>query len=343
MIINSGDKCWNEYINRLPLPKQDIYYTAQYYEMNAQSKNVQPQLFVYNDIKGNFGIYPFLKYKIVHTNLKGIFYDIESAYGYGGPIISCEDEEFRVAFEQNFIDYCCNAKIIAEFVRFHPLIKNESVFRHDINVEHNRTTIWIDLTKPLDEIWMQDISTKNRNIIRKCEKNGLLVERSDNYEEFIQIYNETMNRVGAGSFYYFENKYYELIRNNKQYILFNVKEGSETIAAAIFMRYGDYFHYHLSGSRKEKLKLSPNNILLWEAIKFAKKSGYKKMHFGGGLTNASQDSLFRFKRNFSEQSADFYIGKRIHNLKVYDQLINDWEKLHGKKAKLFLQYRENDI
>ena len=85
-----------------------------------------------------------------------------------------------------------------------------------------------------------------------------------------------MQKVGAEDFYFFDKAYYEHMKNQKEYVLMTVKCGTETIAAAIFMGYGEYFHYHLSGSRRAFLKLSPNNLLLWEAIKYAKKKGYKK-------------------------------------------------------------------
>ena len=65
---------------------------------------------------------------------------------------------------------------------------------------HNRKTVWINLEKSLDEIWMQDISTQNRNTIKKCVKNGLRVEISEDYDEFLEIYNQTMKKVGADDF-----------------------------------------------------------------------------------------------------------------------------------------------
>ena len=105
------------------------------------------------------------------------------------------------------------------------------------------------------------------------------------------------------------------------------------------MGYGNYFHYHLSGSKKDALRLSPNNLLLWEAIQYAQKHGYKKMHFGGGLSDSTEDNLFKFKSRFSKNYADFYIGKRIHNQEVYKILIDNWEAKHGERAQLFLQYR----
>lgn len=334
MIISSNDGRWDDYILKLPDNKRDIYFTRQYYQM--EQRTGEGELFVFEDSSGNLGVYPYIKNKV-----KGIdeYYDIETAYGYGGPIINNNDSKFEKLFEQEFLAYCKRENIVAEFIRFHPLLKNEEIFKENIQVLHNRSTVWLDLREDLDSIWKNRISTQNRNIIRKCQKNQLHVEISDNYIEFREIYEETMKRVGAEAFYFFEKNYYKEIRQNPEYVLLRTYQGENTLAAAIFIGYGDYFHYHLSGSKKEFLKLSPNNFLLWEAIKYAKQTGYKKMHFGGGLKDSKEDSLFQFKSKFSNLYADFYIGKRVHNKEIYDMLIHKWEKKHGEQAKLLLQYK----
>lgn len=307
--------------------------------MDQQLKGGSAELFV--SVRGGaFVLYPYVRRQILDSSLEGPCYDIETPYGYGGPVASLDDPELFECFEREFLDYCQKKRIIAEFIRFHPLLKNEELFKHNIEILHNRTTVWLDLKKSLDEIWMTDISKQNRNIIRKCKKNGLYVERSTDYREFREIYEETMQRVEAEKFYFFGESYYDGMRHDPHYTLMRVRKSGETLACAVFMRQGIYFHYHLAGSRTEFLKLSPNNLLLWEAIKYAKKNGYEIMHFGGGLTDSQEDTLFRFKKKFSSEVADFYIGKRVHNQKAYQSLIKKWEDSRGEKAKILLQYRE---
>lgn len=337
MILECSDKKWDDYISELPLERQDIYFTRAYYQ--SEQRKGQGQVFVYEDGHGNFGIYPFIKRTIEDEEMQGQYYDIESAYGYGGPLTNNRNMKFESEFEEAFLEYCRKEHVVAEFVRFHPLIENESIFKNDIQVSHNRSTVWLNLNESLDNIWKMQISKQNRNTIRKCEKNQLKVEISNDYIEFKQIYSGTMEKVGAEQFYFFDDFYYANMSQRPEYVLFRVRWENETLAAAVFMGYGEYFHYHLSGSKKEFLKLAPNNILLWEAIRYGKAQGYKKMHFGGGLRDTQEDNLFRFKRRFSRETADFYIGKRVHNSEVYNSLIQKWEKEHGKKAELFLQYR----
>lgn len=338
-LLDCSDKNWNIVLKNMPVNMQDIYYNSEYYKMHEINGDGIGKLFYYIDSKGNIGFYPFMLNKIDGYSLDHDYFDIETAYGYGGPITNCFDEKFFEEFEESFINYCQSNYIVAEFVRFHPLLNNQNIFNDKMQVIHNRSTVYLDLTKGIEKIWDEDIKSKNRNVIRKAKKNGLHVEISDNYETFKVIYSRTMDKVDASCYYYFDNEYYERIKENSNCILLNVQREDKVIASAIFMGYGEYFHYHLAGSLKEELSFSPNNLLLWESINYAVSKGYKTMHFGGGLTDSLEDNLFKFKCSFSKSYTDFYIGKRVHNKEVYTYLINEWEKANNRKADLFLQYK----
>lgn len=339
IVLDSNSDDWNNFLFCIEQNLQDIYYTSDYYKLYEKNGDGKARLFVYKE-ENNIAIYPFMLNEIDDKyNLDDKYYDIETVYGYGGPLTNNYDNLFLSNFENVFLKYCIENRIIAEFIRFHPLIKNENIFNKNINVCHNRITVYLDLTKDLEEIWCNDIKSKNRNMIRKAEKSGLTVEASNDFETFKDIYKSTMQKVNANTYYYFKDDYYNYMNNNN-YILLNVKKENKVIASSIFMFYGEYFHYHLSGSLKEYLKYSPNNLLLWEAIKYAKRKGCRVIHFGGGLTDDIEDNLFKFKSSFSKEFADFYIGKRIHNNDIYTELIKLWTKANKVQPTILLQYRE---
>lgn len=339
-IFNAQSKKWNEILSQIGLKNRDIYHTPEYYIMHEINGDGKAQCFVYKE-KDNIVLYPFLIKKIKGYDLDDDYYDIETAYGYGGPITNSDETSFLLKFEHYFIDYCYENNIIAEFIRFNPLIDNKNIFKTDIEILPNRKIVTLDLSKSIDRIWSQEINSKNRNMIRKAIRNDLKPVQSKDINTFKKIYFITMNKVKANGYYYFSEDYFDQIVKKENYTILNIKHQDEVIASSIFMGYGHYFHYHLSGSKKEYLNLSPNNFMLWEAIKLGKEKGYKFMNFGGGLSNQSKDSLFRFKSAFSRKHLDFYIGKRIHNSKVYSFLISEWEKKHNKKASILLQYRYN--
>jgi lipid II:glycine glycyltransferase (peptidoglycan interpeptide bridge formation enzyme) len=156
---------------------------------------------------------------------------------------------------------------------------------------------------------------------------------------FKEIYLDTMDRINADKFYLFNDEYFKLMSEDERYIILGVEYERRIAACGIFISSGEYFHYHLAGSLKEYQKFSPNNLMLYEAIKLGKKLGNKLMFLGGGLQNSTEDSLFKFKASFSKNMCDFYIGKRVHNKIIYDYLISQWEKKNGRKSSILLQYR----
>lgn len=337
-LLNTSSAEWNYYIEKLPLHLKDIYFRSEYYNLYENNKDKVGKIFIFKE-RENLAIYPFLLSKINDYDLKKQYYDMETAYGYGGPLVNTDNEEFIHEFEKEFKKFCNKNNIIAEFIRFHPLLNNHTIFKDNINVSHNRTTTYIDLNKSIYDIWNKDITSKNRNVIRKAEKNKLITEVSFDLKDFKKIYINTMDRLNANKEYYFKDYYFNNLRN-LNYICINVKLNNVVIASAVFLRGNEMFHYHLSGSLKDYLKYCPNNLLLWEAIKYAKDKGFSKFHFGGGLKDSENDTLYKFKKSFCNETSDFYIGKRIHNEKIYDYLINQWKNKTKKQPVLFLQYKE---
>lgn len=338
-VLNTNDLEWNTYIFKMPYMYQDIYFTREYMLLYENNGDGVGQLFVYCE-DDNVAIYPYLLNEIDGYDLLENYFDIQTAYGYGGPLISNLDESFRTNFEQEFLKYCLENNIVAEFVRFHPYMENQNVFKEKMDVIHNRMTVCLDLEPTIDEIWKNSINSKNRNMIRKAEKNMLYIDYEKDIKAFRELYEGTMDKVSATGYYYFEDSYYEEMMNDDHYRMISVKKDNRIIASAIFMCFGYYMHYHLAGSDKAYLSYAPNNLLLWEAIKYAKKEGCQLFHFGGGLEDDIENPLFKFKSAFSKQYLDFYIGKRVHNQKIYSSLIKSWEEKNKKEARLLLQYRD---
>ena len=85
---------------------------------------------------------------------------------------------------------------------------------------------------------------------------------------------------------------------------FNACYKGQTIAAALFLYKNDSVHYFLGTSDIDFLYLRPNNMLFYEAIFSAKQEVYRIFNLGG--SHYAGDSLFQFKKSFSNSTADFY-------------------------------------
>lgn len=336
---------WNNYLQRIPSDKRDIYYTPEYYSLYQSNGDGDACCLVYES-EGDVVLYPFLRnpISVLGYHLDKEYYDIQGAYGYNGIVTSNNNQSFINSFWESFDIWCQENSIVAEFSRFNPLLSNQRLASPKMKTFYSRHTVALDLTD--DDIWMHQINSKNRNMIRKAEKEGVAIIESDDYETFRKLYNMTMSDLHAEEFYFFPSGYYEEYKKTfkgESQLYLAVYDG-KVIAGSMFMYSDDYAHYHLSARNREYSRFAANNLILWYGIQKAKERGCKWLHFGGGTTGNDDDSLLKFKRDFSKTIVEFWIGKRIHNESVYNDIIKQWqtrypESYTANKIKL-LGYRE---
>lgn len=328
---------WDEELDTFQPTERDIYFREEYvrlYETDTEKAVC---------CKANDGdqtmLFPFLSRTFGYQGQT--LHDFETAYGYGGPIWHLADEKYKSAALQLMVDELKRQNYIAGFVRFHPLLANYGSFSVGRLIE-DRKTVAIDLSIEENEIWMQEIHTKNRNVIKKGEKSGLTFLVDNDYKylpEFIRLYDATMDKLDAADFYYFKKQYYsEFVNTLPNSFLGVVLYEDRVVSAAIFMYEGEYGHYHLSGSDVTALKLSPNNFMLWQAALELKRRGVKVLHLGGGTTSAEDDSLFCFKSRFSKHTYQFCLGKLIFNEHLYHDICSDWEVKNPDKAEQYKHF-----
>lgn len=341
------NKRWRESTELLPREQQDVYFTPEYYALYEQNGDGKAYCFVYEE-EGDIVLYPFLLNSVnrLGYQLDDEYYDIQGAYGYNGIVASNKDEGFIARFHECFDQFCQEHHIAAEFSRFHPLLNNQKLASPKMQTLYSRKTVKLDLTLFEDDIWKTQFSSKNRNVIRKAEKDGVTIVESQDYDLFREMYDQTMRNVNAEDFYFFPAGYYDRFKEtfgDNLILCFAMYEG-KPISGSMFMFSKDYAHYHLSGRDKNYYKIAANNVVLWYGIQIAKERGCKWFHFGGGTTGADDDMLLHFKQNFSKENGEFWIGKRIHNQEVYDSIVAQWkerypESYQANKVKL-LGYRE---
>ncbi len=349
-ILTTKEKqSWNHYLEKLPIDKQDIYYTPNYYKIYENYGDGKAYCFVFQE-ENSIAIYPFLKNSInkLGYDLETEYYDIQGAYGYNGIISNNYEKSFKNKFFKEFEKYCNSENIIAEFTRFHPLIKNHMFTSEKMDIFLDRKTVFLDVTKKNDEIWANSYSSNNRNMIRKALKNNIKIFESknkDSYFEFYKIYTETMKNVGSEKYLFFNENYFidfiNLLPSNHKLIL--AKIDNQIVGGMILMFSKNFAHYHLSSRKAKYGKFALNNLFLDYAIKEAKKEGCKLFHFGGGTNSDPKNSLLKFKLNFSKDKSNFYFGKKIYNFEVYNKIINIWEQNNKNKKeslkKVLLRYR----
>ncbi len=319
----------------------DIYFSPKYFIPFMNNGDGKPTALYFESVYGRV-LHCFLTRDIAYDKYfvnileKQRYFDISSVYGYGGPIYECKEEnlqELSKKFYEEFQKYCIDQNIVSEFIRFHPILKNEIFAKNYASIENVRKTIYVDLTNDLESTW-NNFNSNARKGIKKAIRNEVVIQEGINELNLYALtclYNHTMDRNSAEKYYYFNPNFFKdtvkSLKNNCK--LFTAVYKEKIIAASLLLYSDNYAHHHLTGSDEKYLDVSPNNLLIYEMIKWCIENNIKGFHMGGGHKSI-EDSIYRYKKNFTKTPPlDFYIGKKIYDKAIYDWLI---EKKFGNNS-----------
>lgn len=318
---------WNEIVSSFK--NHDVYYLSGYVKTFAVHGDGSPILLYYTNNKGGRAICVLMIRDVATAPLfkenipEEKFYDAVTPYGYGGFIFegNVNLKELSNEFRQTLQDLNVNSV----FFRFHPVLDNAKNNVELVNVIPLGKTIAVDLSSP-DIIW-ENITSKNRNMIRKADKSGVEIHHSSDpilFKTFKDIYDETMRGDDAEEYYFFGDSFYESIVDDLKgnYEIFYATYEDKIISIAIMIFANNQMHYHLSGSLREYRSFAPSNLLLYKAALWGHEQGYKTFHLGGGV-GSGEDPLYKFKAAFNRNSDyQFAIGKMIVNEDQYNYLVD---------------------
>lgn len=332
---------WNRIVTSFE--SYDVYYLSGYVKAFQVHGDGEPQLLYYetNELKA---IYVYMKRM---TAIEGYF-DSVTPYGYGGILFEGDASETHLqAFWKAYIAKMAEEGIVDNFVRYHPVLANALPMKQISTVIDLGKTVAMDLSSP-DVIW-NNIISKNRNMIRKAEKNGIEIRHGKDWElfaDFKRIYNATMEKDHAEEYYFFEDDFYESIHRDlyDNYEMFYAVLDGKPVAMSIMLFANKQMHYHLSGSLTEYRNLAPSNLLLYKAALWGCEQGFKTFHLGGGV-GSDEDNLYKFKAAFNRNSDfQFSVGKEIFDQKKYEELVSkraEKDSTFDINSSFFPLYRES--
>ena len=156
-------------------------------------------------------------------------------------------------------------------------------------------------------------------------RKGLATAEDADWREldtFATIYRETMARNRAAYKYDFSAEDFTEFRKSlagHAHLLVTRLDG-EVAAAGIFTEFDGIVQAHLVASRASFRLLSPTKVLLDDARRWSRERGDQVLHLGGGR-GGSEDSLFRFKSEFSSQRHGFFTGRWVLDERAYQDLV----------------------
>jgi lipid II:glycine glycyltransferase (peptidoglycan interpeptide bridge formation enzyme) len=237
-----------------------------------------------------------------------------------GPIVAKSYSKEKVI--ETLKDYLAELgkKENTAFVRISPIFarseENLNIFRKagfrdaPIHMMHPETTWILDIGRNEEDI-MKEMRKTHRNLIRRAEKDGVVIEQGDTEEHlkaFYAIHMETVKRhhFVPFSYEYMKNEL-ESFRADGQIRIFNARYQGKVISSAIVVFYGNEAFYHHGASSSEYAKVPSSYLVLWEAIREAKRRGMEKFNFYGIVEDNPKHpwyGLSRFKKGFGGYEAN---------------------------------------
>jgi len=333
------------------IKKKNIFFHPSYLKsvQYAEKYPVKIMVFVENE---KIMMIPYVFRRIndlpLFNKLKYELLDIISPYEYSYIFSNITKEaEYNSLLNKLFKsveNYCKNNNIVTEFIRFDPFLSKVNYTNTNYFIRKSCDNVYIDLRKESKEIIKSFHRSVKKNINRAVASNLKFIQadkKDENIDSFINLYRNSMQRLKADDYYYFSDEYFRrLIKDCESVSLFFVQdENNPPFAASILLHYGDVAHHHLTGYNKESKCFRPNDYMIYSLIHWAKNSGLKLLHLGGG-----SESICKFKSKFSNTKIPYYIGYKVHNLRMYQVLCNIWRKKNKnyKNSEYFPLYRSKN-
>lgn len=174
-------------------------------------------------------------------------------------------------------------------------------FRHrrenglGLRTHGKKVTLVLNLIDDPEQTW-KGLKAKVRNQVRKAEKSGLSTSwhQEDGLRDFYNIFATNMRSLGSPvhSFTLFAQILKRFETSSK---LILVRKGTTTVGGALCLFFKKTVFVPWASSLMAYRSLCPNNLLYWEAIRWASENGFTRFDFG---RSSPGSGTYHFKKQW---------------------------------------------
>lgn len=182
------------------------------------------------------------------------------------------------------------------------------------------STLLIDTTRPLEELWMGMRHSYRQNV-KRAEREGLEIRVNESYDEF-----ESINRRFRTDKELWEQPCtVDYLRKNG--VLFTMRKDGQTLGGNFYLKdernmYGKVFatrRLEVDEGAQSLIGLG-TRLMTWEAIKFARENGVERFDLGGYYTGSEPDpqkeAINQYKIGYGGTIANVYTYAKDYTLRM---------------------------
>jgi hypothetical protein len=276
-------------------------------------------------------------------------YDIEPFLGYSGPVVNTDDPGFLCEALDAYSDHCRSRKIVAELIRFNPLIGSHSVLAGKtprLRIIQTKPLVYIQASWDEEKLFAQHNAACRRKIrvaLRSNVATSWIKAPDDKiWDRFRSDYRSTMERLTATEEWHFDDAFFDRLRASPLMRVGVLTAGTQTIASIVFLVGGACAYSFLAGMTDEASEgKGIMNLLYHAAAQGCARAGASWLCVGGGRTSADNDELLLFKQSLSKCVHNLPLGFLAHDPAELQQLYDRAaaEESENASLPLFLRYR----
>jgi CelD/BcsL family acetyltransferase involved in cellulose biosynthesis len=297
IIDPTKDNRWDEFVAR-----QDggtIYHTSAWAKVLQETYNYRPYYYVLENEAGQImAAIPFYLIRSMLTGKRLVCLPFSDfCYPLG-------DDEAHLTLLLDSAKKGINARI-ASYIEIRGWPDGISMSQQNLVARHYHTSYTLDLRSG-PETLLKGFHDSIRRGIRQAEKRGVtarISQSKEDLERFYELNVATRKKLGVlpQPRAFFEAIYDHMISKNMGFLVMAEWE-TQAIAGALFITYKDNIHYKSNASNEKYLDKRPNNLLIWEAIRYACANGYNNFDFG--RCSPEEEGLRTFKARWGANEID---------------------------------------
>jgi hypothetical protein len=353
-------KSVREWDDALPFEEPETSFSAAYHVMAERIWGGEAWLAVV-ERSGNRLVWPYISHPI--PGAEG-FWDINSPYGYGGPLITLSGSEGDAGFASAALDHLMlrwrETGAVTAFTRFCPFHENHKPLEAWLNInrsilgsiEQMGHVVAMDTAQTPEQRWL-GVRGDARRDIRKAENFGLRGEYDpawNRLDEFVAIYQSIAGRNHFAARHLLRRQDFLTIHDclGGNATMLHIMHEDHVVASAICVISGRVMHGLFAGPHPDYLPLGAYKLLAKYKADWCANRGLHYLNLGGGRGSSDADSLYEFKRGFSRIKKRFYTGRLIVNADKYAELTGwsigrDSEREREQLSGFFPAYRDPAI
>lgn len=321
-------KEWTDFV--LQHPHGNIFQTPEMYEILKNTNKSAPIIIV---VKNENEKIVGCLLSVIQTQYNYPFKLVSSrCIIMGGPLMNDNNPKILDLLLKEHNRIVSKNAIFSQLRNTYNLLELNDIFQKRGYKFESHLNFVIDLSKGNNDVW-DEIHEGRKSKIQKAIKSGLsviVIENNITNEDIDKGYNIIKKVYDNADLPLAEKQLLLNAVNQNLIVLFLLKKDDEVIGCRFALKYKDQLYGWYAGSNKKYYSLFPNDLLIWETLKWGIDNNYKSFDYGGAGNPNKPYGVRNFKAQSGGQLVNFGRYEKIHS-----PILNKIARMGFKMWKLF--------